>query len=123
MRSMRLPEIAVAAAAALLLVASVVGLVRSGDTEPGSAPSGEHAVAIIDFEFKPDSLATTAGTSVRWTNNDSAAHTVTSKGGGPLASGDIEPGGTYEATFTEPGTYEYFCKIHPSMQATVEVAP
>lgn len=107
---------------AVLLVASVIGFFRDGTDRPDDAGSrSETAVAIIDFTFEPDVLMVTVGETGTWTNRDSATHTVTSDGNGPLASGDLEQDATYEMAFDEPGTYGYICTIHPTMQGTVEV--
>ena len=67
-----------------------------------------------------------AGTTVTWRNRDVGAHTVTSgtveQGGagvteqpdGKFDSGEFSNGDTFEQTFDEPGTYPYFCSIHPA---------
>lgn len=95
--------------------------------DPTDAPSGGEqasgtSVKIVDFDFEPITLAVSVGDEVTWTN-DGATHTVSSTDdGGPLDSGNIDGGGTYSATFDEAGTYEYMCKIHPSMTGTVEVS-
>jgi plastocyanin len=60
-----------------------------------------------------------------WTNNDGFAHTVTAGTRDNPAdlfdSGNVEAGETFEFTFDEPGTYEYFCSLHPGMDGTVTV--
>lgn len=122
MHDLRAPRLALVAAAAALLVASLVGLLRDGTDRADVAGSSEPGtVTIIDFTFEPPELTAGVGDTVTWTNEDSVAHTVTSEGDGPLASGDLESGATYEATFDEPGTYDYLCTIHPTMRGTVEV--
>jgi plastocyanin len=86
-------------------------------------PQTTNKVTIQNFAFSPASITVKAGTTVTWTNNDSAAHTVTEndgKSGGP-ASGDVNPGSTYSFTFKTAGTYQYHCAIHPSMTGTVVV--
>ncbi|GAB2743134.1 cupredoxin domain-containing protein [Kitasatospora kifunensis] len=90
-----------------------------------SAPAAANAVTIRNFAFSPAALTVKAGTTVTWTNTDPDAHTVTSKqgSGGPLNSAPLTTGATYSYTFTAPGTYPYFCTIHPFMVATVEVTP
>jgi plastocyanin len=55
---------------------------------------------------------------VRWTNNDSAAHTSTADDGA-WSSGSIAAGGTFTATFPTAGTFHYHCAIHPGMIGTV----
>ena len=119
-------QIVVGAAAAVLLTVSVVGLVardgpeeRAGGSSGGSAEPG--AVGIFDFTYDPDPLTVAVGDTVTWTNEDDFAHTVTSKDEGPLDSGDIEGGGSFDATFDTPGTFSSVCAIHPNMSADVVV--
>ncbi|MET8628921.1 cupredoxin family copper-binding protein [Kitasatospora sp. NPDC004669] len=90
-----------------------------------SAPAAANAVTIKNFAFSPPTLTVKAGTKVTWTNTDPDAHTVTSKegSGGPLQSAALATNDTYSYTFTQPGTYPYYCTIHPYMTATVEVTP
>jgi plastocyanin len=78
------------------------------------------AVSIEGFAFQPDGLEVPTGTEVTWTNGDPEAHTVTAAGG-VFDSGPIDPGGSFSHTFTEAGTYDYICSIHPSMTGTVTV--
>jgi len=61
-----------------------------------------------------------AGTTVTWTNQDTAGHTVTADDGS-FASKTIETGGTFSQTFSTPGTYAYHCAVHPNMKATIVV--
>ena len=61
-----------------------------------------------------------AGSAVRWTNADGLAHTVVADDG-TFASSNIDEGEAYAFTFTDPGTYPYFCGIHESMRGTVTV--
>ncbi|MEV5085087.1 cupredoxin family copper-binding protein [Streptomyces sp. NPDC056159] len=90
-----------------------------------SAATAANAVTIKNFAFSPAKLTVKAGTKVTWTNTDQDTHTVTSKkgSGGPLKSGGLTTNATYSYTFTKPGTYAYYCTIHPFMTATVEVTP
>ena len=115
-------QLTIGVAAGALLVASIVGLAGASENggDDGSS-SANGAVAIVDFTFDPETLTAAVGETVTWTNEDSAAHTVTSDGEGPLDSGDLDQGSTYEASFDRAGTYAYICTIHPTMQGTVEV--
>jgi plastocyanin len=117
MQPRRAPELAVTALAAALLVGSVVGLSHSSSA---SAPAPPGAVHIEGFAFGPDVVTVGAGASVTWTNLDRATHTVT-QNGALLDSPDLRTGDTYVVTFEEAGTYEYFCKFHPAMHATITV--
>ncbi len=59
---------------------------------------------------------------VTWTNDDTAAHTVSSTGGA-FNSGNLNPGMSYTFTFTVPGTYTYSCAYHGWMHGTIVVKP
>ena len=112
------PELVVTGLAAALLVGAAVGLANAADQETGPVVPGE--VRIEGFAFGPDAIAVAEGATVTWTNADGATHTVT-QNGALLDSPDLATGDTYEATFTDAGTYEYFCKFHPAMRASVTV--
>ena len=79
--------------------------------------------------YEPLDLTVVAGTTVRWTNEDAIAHTVTSgvsdgSSGTPDGRFDspfLDQGDAFTFTFDEPGTYPYFCKPHPWMRGTVTV--
>jgi plastocyanin len=63
------------------------------------------------FRYIPSQLTIPAGTTVIWVNDERAKHTV-SADDGRFDSGDQELGVRYAYTFTEPGTYRYFCRYH-----------
>lgn len=75
-------------------------------------------VTIQNFAFNPESVTISPGDTVKWTNMDSTAHTIT---GTDFSSGNLNKGDSYENTFTKAGTYDYHCSIHPSMTGTVIV--
>ncbi len=80
----------------------------------------EMAVDIADFAFDPDPLEIPVGTTVTWTNQDTAPHTATADDGS-FDSGRLDNGGTFSFTFDTPGTYPYHCDIHPRMTGTIVV--
>jgi plastocyanin len=87
----------------------------------GEAPAAtEVAVSISGFAFNPDPITITAGTTVTWTNEDSAAHTATQDGGG-FQSGTLNQGDSFSQVFDTPGTYEYHCEFHANMHGTIIV--
>ena len=86
---------------------------------PGPSGGG-NAVTINNFAFSPADLTVKTGSTVTWTNNDPASHTITSDAGG-FSSDPVAKGGTYQFTFSQPGTYAYHCSIHPSMKGTIIV--
>jgi plastocyanin len=75
--------------------------------------------------FQPQQIRVAPGTTVRWVNQDNFAHTVTAgtrdNPSGLFDSGNVSSGGTFSFTFQEPGTYDYFCSIHPGMNGQVVV--
>ena len=72
--------------------------------------------------FSPQIITVVIGVNntVTWTNDDIAAHTVTSNTGA-FDSGNLAAGASWNYTFTTPGTYGYHCSYHPWMQGTVIV--
>lgn len=76
-----------------------------------------------NFAFGPGEVSVSPGTTVRWTNDSSFRHTVTSDGsGGILGSDELGAGSTFEHTFEEPGSFPYHCDIHYFMEGTVTVS-
>ncbi len=97
--------------AALLLLASHLG---SADKA-----TPDH-VTIDNFSFTPQTLTVQAGTRVTWVNKDDVPHTVTSVDK-KFHSRALDTDERYSFTFTAPGTYKYFCSVHPHMRGTVIV--
>lgn len=93
-------------------------------TESEPAPSGEASksekVDIVEFTYQPDPVVVQAGGKVIWQNQDAAPHTATADDDS-WDTGTIEKGKIGSETFKEPGTFAYFCEIHPDMRGTVEV--
>jgi|GEM_PF-2526420 len=76
------------------------------------APTGELiAIKAGDSFFEPQQMTVAVGTTVRWENTGLLPHTVTAADG-QFASGFMDVGQTFEYTFTEPGTYQYYCEYH-----------
>jgi plastocyanin len=87
-----------------------------------AAAMEKSAVVIDNFSFGPNALTVTAGTTVTWTNKDDEPHTVVSDADKPLfKSGALDTDDSFSFTFDKPGTYKYFCSIHPRMQGTITV--
>jgi plastocyanin len=117
----RLLAVGSAAGAALLALALAAG--------PAAAASG---VTISNFAYSPSSLTVPAGTTVTWTNQDAAPHSVTSDTGAfdsspsncspTVATGCIpQSGGTFSFTFATAGTFAYHCRVHSFMHGTIVV--
>jgi plastocyanin len=78
-------------------------------------------VSIDNFTFGPQTLAVKAGTAVTWTNKDDIPHGIASANNAFTKSKALDTDDSYSFTFTTPGTYQYFCYIHPHMTGTVVV--
>lgn len=107
---------------ALLLVAVFsLRVVKGEDVRPNpqTAASGV-AVKIDNFSFGPQSITVSPGTKVTWTNRDDIPHTVVSTEG-VFKSKVLDTDESFSFTFDKPGTYPYFCSVHPKMTGTVVV--
>ena len=87
-------------------------------TSAASPPS----VEIKNDAFSPATLTITAGTTVIFTNDDDDAHTVTAANGSFDSKG-LDTNDRWRHTFAKPGTYAYFCQLHPFMKGTIVVKP
>lgn len=87
------------------------------------AHAADAQVVIDDYEYKPAELRIAPGTTVTWENHDSDPHNVVSNANPRVfRSRTMATGEKFSFTFAEPGTYRYYCSLHPHMQAVVVVA-
>jgi plastocyanin len=102
---------------------------RRAYSAPSSTATASGATTDVEIKliaFKPDHLTIPAGTTVTWHQRDPGVHTVTSgtvqqeAGGvrdvpdGMFDSGQLATDKSYARKFSNPGTFTYFCKIHPA---------
>ena len=82
-------------------------------------------VFIQGMAFSPANRTISVGTTLKWANKDAATHTVTSgvpgTPSGVFDSGNIGTNGTFSFTFSQAGTFKYYCKIHSTMTGTITV--
>jgi plastocyanin len=90
-------------------------------TMPRNASAAVHVIAIKDFAFEPATLSISAGSKVTWTNRDEEPHLVVSADAQFHASPALDTDDSYAAVFAKPGTYTYFCSIHPHMVGKIIV--
>ena len=84
--------------------------------------SAEQQVTIDNFAFEPKVLTVAPSTKVTWLNRDDVPHTVTSsESPHKFNSKAIDTDETFSYVFTQPGTYPYFCAVHPHMTAKIVV--
>jgi amicyanin len=87
---------------------------------PVSAQNAPGAIGIDNFTFNPQNLTVKAGTTVTWTNKDDIPHAIAAVNK-EFKSKALDTGDAYSFTFTTPGTYAYFCSLHPHMTGTIVV--
>jgi plastocyanin len=110
---------ALVAAALGAATATMLAAVALPTWAQNAAPAG--AVSIDNFTFTPASLTVKAGTTVTWTNRDDIPHGIASSDNGFKKSKALDTDDSYSFTFTTPGTFKYFCYIHPHMLGTIVV--
>jgi plastocyanin len=86
----------------------------------GPVLAAEVEVKIDNFTFNPQATVVKAGDTVIWTNGDDIPHTATSKTG-VFKSKALDTDDKFSFTFTTPGTFPYFCALHPHMTGTIVV--
>lgn len=91
----------------------------AADPQPAEATESA-SVSISQMRFQAPTVTIKAGGTVTWTNAEAMPHTVTADNGS-FDSVQLGAGDTFSHTFAEPGTYAYYCKLHPMMRATVVV--
>ena len=99
---------------------------REASAEETAAPTTVNAesisVSINQFVFQPKELIVPAGTTVTWVNADDIPHTATSRAVPPLFdSKTLDKDDKFSFLFKVPGTYDYYCKLHPNMIGKVIV--
>jgi plastocyanin len=104
-----------------VLAFSIVGYGSVQAAAPAAVSHAAKQITIQNFAFSPATLTVPVGTTVTWTNKDSAGHTVTSDTGAWSDSGTLDTGKSFSFTFKKAGKFTYHCAIHPSMTATIIV--
>ena len=110
---------------AILTVALVITIGAMGTSHQNSIVNAQQKsatteVKIDNFSFGPGTLTVPVGTAVTWTNRDDIPHTAVSTEGA-FKSKVMDTDEKFAYTFTKPGTYPYFCSIHPKMTGKVVV--
>lgn len=91
---------------------------------PARADAATQHVAMENYAYSQSSLTIRVGDTVTWTNHDQAPHdVVTTSGPASFQSPLLATGESWSFTFTVPGTYSYYCSVHPDMRAQVVVQP
>jgi len=105
----------------VLLAASAVAWSRLNAKPVATPPPATPVEVRIDnFSFSPATLTVATGTTVKWTNRDDIPHTVVSEDK-LFKSKVLDTDEKFSYAFSKPGTYPYFCSIHPKMTGKVVV--
>jgi plastocyanin len=108
-----------AARGALMLLCFAGGATAQDSQDPPPPPL---PVTIDNFAFASKELTIPRGAAVQWINRDGEPHTIVSSDD-PKAfrSPTLDTGDKFSFVFKEPGTYRYFCSVHPHMTGTIIV--
>jgi len=87
-----------------------------------AAAAEDAQVKIDNFTFTPPSLTVKAGTTVTWRNEDDIPHTIASSVRA-FKSKALDTDDSFSFPLTEPGSYDYFCSLHPHMTGKIVVEP
>jgi plastocyanin len=106
---------------AAAVLGAVVGSGLAGGVLVARAASPATAISIDNFTFTPQTATVKAGTAVTWTNKDDIPHGIAATNNAFPRSKALDTDDGYSFTFTTPGTYQYFCYVHPHMTGTIVV--
>ncbi len=93
----------------------------AGPATAGSTAPPRGTIAIVNFAFTPKQSEIAAGDTVTWRNDDDVPHRIQSADGAFAPSGLLDTKGTYRATLPQPGRYDFFCSLHPTMTGSIVV--
>jgi plastocyanin len=122
----RWPIIIVLGSVVVLIVTFVVGVQfsstsgTSDSAQPTSVDSMDVLIDIFDYKYHPADVSVPRGAEVTWVNDDKAPHTATERNS-DWDTGVLGEGEGVLIRFSRPGTYEYYCTIHPYMSAKITV--
>jgi plastocyanin len=101
-------------------VACAPGLFAQAAFAAGENPAS--TVVIDNFSFDPPRLSVAAGSTVTWQNHDDMPHTIVNDATPrEFKSPPLDSGEQFSWKFSKPGTYTYFCSIHPKMTGVIVV--
>ena len=94
---------------------------RGRDEGRGSTGSKQNRIEIKDFAFNPQTITVKSGEKMTWINRDEEPHTIVSVGKQFKKSTALDTDQEFTITAGAPGTYDYFCSVHPKMTGTIVV--
>jgi plastocyanin len=118
---MRFPIVRVVAGIVFLVLALIAASARrsyfatAAEEQPPAV-----TVSIDNFSFTPKEITVAKGTTVTWVNRDDVPHTVVGNAGA-FRSKALDTDEKYSFTFSDAGSFSYFCSVHPVMIGKVIV--
>ena len=106
--------------AGLVIVALMMAGRAKGSAVSATEEKPPAEIKIDNFSFSPNTVTVPVGGTVRWTNHDDVPHNVVNDDKS-FKSKTMDTDESFSYTFTKPGTYTYFCSIHPKMTGKVVV--
>jgi plastocyanin len=100
--------------------AQMPGMKMPAEQSMSSETANANEVVIQNFLFQPSTLTVKAGTKVTWINRDDEPHTATDTES-RFGSKALDTGDRFTTEFTKPGTYNYYCALHPKMTGKIIV--
>ena len=100
-----------------LSILALAGEMKDAD----STSSKQNKIEIKDFAFNPQTLTVKSGEKITWINRDEEPHTVVSVKKQFKKSTALDTDQEFTITAGTPGTYTYFCSVHPKMTGTIVV--
>jgi len=97
---------------------AIAGEMKNDD----NTSSKQNRIEIKDFAFNPQTITVKSGEKVTWINRDEEPHTIVSVGKQFKKSTALDTDQEFTITVGAPGTYDYFCSVHPKMTGTIVVA-
>jgi plastocyanin len=105
------------------VLGAAVGSVLAAGVLLAQAQGTPNTVTIDNFSFAPATLTVKAGTTVTWTNRDDIPHGIASANNAFKRGPALDTDDSFSFTFTTPGTYQFFCYLHPKMVGSIVVEP
>jgi plastocyanin len=101
-----------------LALFAIAGEMKDTDA---AASGAKNQIVIKDFHFSPETLTVKSGEKITWINRDEEPHTVVSVEKQFKKSPALDTDQEFSVTAGAPGTYTYFCSVHPKMTGTIIV--
>lgn len=105
----------------LIAIVGASAAAHRGSQSGASKAAAPTEIKIDNFSFAPVKMTVPTGTTVKWTNRDDIPHTVVSEDNKTFKSEVLDTNQEFTHTFRKPGTYRYFCSLHPRMEAEIVV--